>query len=402
MKKEIGADRRTIETGLVGIVQQVTNGGSMYIFNIKGVMIMLGFGLCATLLPMTLWGETGRELSPSNRLVVVNSGAELNTAIEEIKAGDRIILEDGAYSGIALSQIRGTANMPIVFMARNSRQALIEGSVMGRNLRLSNCDYIEFYGIRFTGGEVWGVTLGPAYLKDTSSEGCRNVRFLDCEFDNAGQSLLIISGGSYAIDVINCDFHDSGNKPGAMKPYAEGIYVGQGASLKDRSHDILIQGNRLFRIGNEDNWGEAIDVKCQSYNVRILENTIEDVVVHSGGAITVLFDNANYPDGANSAGVIVARNTIRRVRKCSGGWTGAGICIGGNGVIVSDNIIIDTVGPSFIAVAHGANTTGKVRVYGNFFDSEVVINKFAGSGNYRPLNVELQSNVFSLQQDESD
>lgn len=394
MKKEIGADRRTIETGLVGIVQQVTNGGSMYIFNIKGVMIMLGFGLCATLLPMTLWGETGRELSPSNRLVVVNSGAELNTAIEEIKAGDRIILEDGAYSGIALSQIRGTADMPIVFMARNSRQALIEGSVMGRNLRLSNCDYIEFYGIRFTGGEVWGVTLGPAYLKDTSSEGCRNVRFLDCEFDNAGQSLLIISGGSYAIDVINCDFHDSGNKPGAMKPYAEGIYVGQGASLKDRSHDILIQGNRLFRIGNEDNWGEAIDIKCQSYNIRVIENVIQDVVLHSGGAITALFDNCNYPEDETNPSIVIARNEISGVRKLSGGWNGAGILVGGNGIVVTGNKVSHTDGPSFMAVANAGNTTESTLVYGNTFDSEIVINKIVTEAVYQPLDVDCQKNLF--------
>ena len=389
MKKEIGADRRTIETGLVGIVQQVTNGGSMYIFNIKGVMIMLGFGLCATLLPMTLWGETGRELSPSNRLVVVNSGAELNTAIEEIKAGDRIILEDGAYSGIALSQIRGTADMPIVFMARNSRQALIEGSVMGRNLRLSNCDYIEFYGIRFTGGEVWGVTLGPAYLKDTSSEGCRNVRFLDCEFDNAGQSLLIISGGSSAIDVINCDFHDSGNKPGAMKPYAEGIYVGQGASLKDRSHDILIQGNRLFRIGNEDNWGEAIDIKRQAYDVRIIDNTIEDVWVHSGGAITVLFNAVDYPEDATNPAIQVIGNKIHGVRKCVGGWDGSGICVGGNGVLVENNRVSGTEGPALLVLKNAGNTSQSLRVYNNDFESELSINV---GGHQRPVTVELKGN----------
>jgi hypothetical protein len=393
MKKETGAAFCTLETGLTGSIQQMTNGGSMCLLNMRCIMTILGGGLVAGLLPMKLLGQEGRELPTANRVVIVDSDAGLNAAIKEVQAGDQIILEDGAYNGLYLEQIRGTVDLPIVFIARNSRKALIEGSHAGRNVKLSDCDFIEFHGIRFTGGRVWGVTMGPAFSEDTNSQGCRNIRLFDCEFDNASQSLLIISGGSHSIDVINCDFHDSGNKPGAKRPYAEGIYIGSGADLNDRSHNILIKGNRLFRIGNEDNWGEAIDIKCQSYNIRIVENSIQDVVLHSGGAITALFDNVSYPEGATTPSITIARNKIRGIRKQTGGWHGAGIMVGANGITVIGNDVSDTEGPSLIAVANGGNTTGTALVYGNVFDGEVVINKIGTGTVNQPLNVDFQSNV---------
>jgi len=323
-------------------------------------------------------------LPTAARVVHVSNNAELNAAISNAAPGDRIVLGNGYYNGLNLVGLKGTASAPIVFVAENPRQAVISGTVSGRNARLSDCADLEFYSIRFTGGGVWGVTIGPAYSTDTGTKGCRNIRVVDCEIDRAGQELLKINGNSSNIEIIGNSLHDSGMS-GNYQPYAEGIYVGDGSLKSDRTHDVLIQGNHLYNIGNSSAWGEAIDLKVQIYNITIVDNLIENVIVNSQGAITVLINDDAYPSGQTDPNITISRNVIHNVRRQSSGWNGAGISAGSNGVTVTNNLIWDTAESSLTVTCNASNTTGDFLVYNNTFLDGMSINQYGIGGANRPV-----------------
>lgn len=364
---------RVIQIGLAGNMKQVTNGGSL--FKLWIWLHVIFCFLLGGIMTTDLCADSGStDLPQALREIRVASDDELAAAIDGAVPGDHIVLSDGEYGAILLEGVRGTAQAPILLKAENSRAAIIKGSGRGRNALLSDSEHIVLLGVRFTGGEVWGVTIGPAFPQDDTVKGCRDIALIDCEIDHAGQSLMKINGNSEAIRILDCNLHHSGDMPGARRPYAEGIYVGEGAALTDRSHDILIQNNYIHSIGNPDNWGEAIDIKCQVYDVRILDNTIEDVVVDSGGAITVLYNNVDYPNGSRHPEILIRGNRIDGVRTRTGGRHGAGICIGANGITVKGNVVVNTEGPALMLVAHGANTTGTVEASDNQFEGAISVN----------------------------
>lgn len=339
--------------------------------------------LIALFWPFT-WLFSPAETYPEPlRTVWVDTSAVLSQAIADAKPGDHIILKDGNYRDMKLSRLRGTKRHPIVFLAENSRQAIVDGSHNARNLSISNCAYIYIYGIRFTQAKNWSVTIGPAYSGDNNYHGSRNIKLVDCEMDHAGQSLVRINGNSRAIEIAKCYLHDSGQIKQLERPFAEGIYVGDGAKLKDRSNDILIAENTLERIGNASQGGEAIEVKCPTYNVRIIDNQISDVWVHSGGAINLLFDSVNYPRWRTDPEIEVRGNQVDGVRHTRNGYDAAGICVGSNGIIIKGNTVRNTQGPAFLSFANAANTSGKVRVYGNELYGEFAVSSY----HHSPLKV---------------
>ncbi|MFT4902150.1 MAG: hypothetical protein ACI81V_001435 [Lentimonas sp.] len=326
------------------------------------------------------------------RVVRVSDNAEFNSAISNASPGDRILLADGNYNGINLVGLKGTAQSPIVFMAENPRQAWISGSTSGRNARLSDCAYLEFRDLRFTGAQVWGVTMGPAYSSDSSSLGCNNIRIINCEIDHSGQLLLKVNGGSYNIDIIGNSLHDTGLS-GSGNPYAEGIYIGDGGLMTDRSHDVLVQGNHLYNIGNVNNWGEAIDIKVKTYNITIVDNLIENVTVNSQGAITVLLNDQAYPAGMTNPNIVIARNVIHKVRRRSGGWNGTGISAGSNGVSIYNNLIWDTDEASITVTRNASNTMGGFHLYNNTLWDGVLINQSSVGTADQPVEAFLANNL---------
>ncbi len=328
-------------------------------------------------------------LPEADRVIHVGTDSELKSAINHARPGDRIVLADGDYDGLNLVGLKGSSGSPIVFAAANERKARISGTVKGRNMRLSDCAHLEFHGIRFTAASTWSVTMGPAFTSDTSSYGCHHIRIVNCEIDTAGQTLLKVNGNSSHIDIIGNHIHHSGMS-GSGKPYAEGVYLGDGGSGSDRSHDILIQGNHIHDIGNSKNWGEAIDMKVKVYNVTVADNLIEHVTVNSQGAVTVLIDDGVYPSGGTNPNILIERNVIHDVRRRSGGWNGSGIAVGSNGVTIRNNVIWDTDESSVTATKDAANTTGLFSLIHNTFHDGVIINKGSvghPSGSVSPILV---------------
>jgi hypothetical protein len=340
---------------------------------------------------LTHYSIEGIALPTAERIIKVATNTQLNDAIQNAQPGDRIVIADGSYNGLNLVGLKGTEDKPIVFTAENPRSAIISGSASGRNARLSDCEYLEFHNMRFTGGSVWGFTMGPAYSTD-STLGCRHIRIIGCEIDGAGQVLLKVNGNSSHIQIIGNTLYDSGMS-GYGKPYAEGIYIGDGGNMTDRSHDILVQGNHLYNIGNDNNWGEGIDIKVQVYNIAVVDNLIERVRVNSQGAITVLVNDSPYPNGQTDPNILIARNIIHDVRKRSGGWNGAGISASSNGVTIVNNLIWDTDEASITATRNAANTTGGFKVYNNTLWDGILVNQSSIGNANNPVDPDLRNNL---------
>ncbi|MGJ8651554.1 MAG: chondroitinase-B domain-containing protein [Opitutaceae bacterium] len=308
------------------------------------------------------------------RLVEVNSGNQLRRAVKKARPGDHILLADGDYGSLSVIDKSGTPEAPIVIAAINPRSVIFSGSINGRNAKLSNASHIILSGLKFTQAQVWGLTIGPAYSDDSKMIGCQGIVIYNCEIDHAGQTLLKINGNSKDIAILASRFHHSGNLESSGRPYAEGVYIGEGATLLDRSHHIRVLGNHFYAIGNERNWGEAIDIKGQAYEVLIEGNLIESVIVDSGGAITALLDKVDYPEADANPRISIRENVIRGVRKRDGGWHGAGICVGANGIKVVGNHVSDTEGAALLALANAGNTEGELLLDANTFEGLVSLN----------------------------
>ena len=345
------------------------------------VMSVLSFGICVPAM------ASFPGITKPTRTIEVSNDVQLSRAIKDLQAGDHVILADGQYRGQQLKDVRGTASQPIIISAQNKHQSVLSGSYSGANMRVLGARHIDFYGLRFSQGTTWGVRVGVDSSNSHDNGACHFIRFIECEFDHAGQELLKIGGNSSYITIVGCDFHHSGLRRSGRPAYAEGIYIGNGATLQDQPHDIIVMANRFHSIGNENQGGEAIDIKRCSHRISVINNYIENVVVHSGGAITALIDPSDYPEGATNPQILIAGNEIRGVRALSTGWTGAGICLGANGIQVIGNTVSDTEGPALLVYTNAANTTGNTLFTNNQVDGEVLINTYGLRGSQSPVSV---------------
>ena len=307
------------------------------------------------------------------RTVNVANSTQLTAAIADATPGDRIVLANGTYtSGMSIKGVDGTAANPIVFVAANSRQAIVSGSTGSRNCGISDSSYLQFYGIRFTAASVWGFTIGKAFSTDTDFPlGGNDIKIIDCEVDNPGQLGIKVNSNSYKVEIIGNTVRDTGQ---SATVFSEGVYIGDGTTNADRSYDILIQGNHIYNIGDGASSGEAIDIKVTVYNITVVDNLIENVVVNSQGAITALLNDINYPGGATDPNIVISRNIIHGVTKKTGGFNGSGISTGSNGILVTNNIIWDCEENSITSTTDASNTTGDFTVYNNTLWDGISVN----------------------------
>ncbi|GHV42901.1 hypothetical protein FACS1894180_0480 [Bacteroidia bacterium] len=131
----------------------------------------------------------------------VSNYALLKTALQAMNPGDIIILEDGTYSGSAITVTRsGCETRPIVIKARNKGQALIRGNLY---FTLRDVAFVTFEGLDFD------ISHQSVIFK---MEGCNNVRITENHFkmqldpnDSTATSKWILIGDTW--NDLTCNSH---------------------------------------------------------------------------------------------------------------------------------------------------------------------------------------------------
>ena len=373
------------------------------------------------------------DTQPANaKIWVVTHGmSHLHIAKETARPNHDIILSaennygrDGSanLTSADFLGIKGSAEYPVTFRAMVLGQAKISYPAHSRLLRMWDCAYLNFKGIRFgkddldvVGDEenegsnptvMWGVVLGQAWgTEGAPNDGDGNpyssishdLTFETCEIGPAGQALFIIASSSYNIALKYCKLRGSGYR-WARKHNAEGIYIGSGANAEYTStahvcHDIYIKGCDFSDIGRDHSGGEAIDMKNQTYNVTVEDCGFNGVNVASQGCITVCYNvlkDTDWNVNNGTANVLIHRNTFTKITKRGlvdfippehslydsladdpnnpPARNAHGIHVGKNGVYVIDNTFIDVEDDNIsieLTEGNDAGTIGDVLLKGN-------------------------------------
>ncbi len=88
------------------------------------------------------------------RTVPVADSDELQDAFADARAGDRIVLADGAYSIGKMSGKNGTADEPITVVAENRHQAVVDDG----QLEVADSSYVTFEGLKWTNSDTLKIT----------------------------------------------------------------------------------------------------------------------------------------------------------------------------------------------------------------------------------------------------
>jgi MYXO-CTERM domain-containing protein len=196
----------------------------------------------------------------------------LQKAIDAVKAGDVVAVEDGSYAGLACDGVSGTANARIVIRSRNRWGAKINAATSQSTqdfVQFASCSYITFDGFEVSGAPRSGIAI----LGDTED-------------------------GSDARGVIiqNCFSHDNGGTSASGRH--DGIFSGFAL-------DLTIQDNRIDTTGEH-----GIYVSNAADNPSILRNDISNT---GANCIQINADLSTGGDGLISNWRIEG-NTIRNCK----------------------------------------------------------------------------------------
>ena len=266
--------------------------------------------------------------------IVVKTGDDLNTILNNAKEGDTLIINEGEFSAVHLVDKSFSAQKPLVVKAKIPGTVIIKGNTVskGSSLEMNKCSYIIIEGLTFT-NSMWGI-----YVKNSD-----HILLRKNEIYSTGQEGCHIGRSSKYVDVIENIIHNTGL---FNSKWAEGIYVGSGSygrnSFPDNCEYIWVEGNHIYETGR----AEGINVKGECFHVTVRNNNIHDI--HPGtseqynqAAITVeAFDNSiknNYRT-TERRDVWIENNTIRNVSGGYSDWNN-GIMFFGSGVYILNNTI---------------------------------------------------------------
>ncbi|MFH0819238.1 MAG: right-handed parallel beta-helix repeat-containing protein [Patescibacteria group bacterium] len=171
----------------------------------------------------------------------VSNTSELQSALDNAKPGQIIILNDGEYNGPFVLNRSGKKHKRIIIRAKNRHQAIILGSGSDRDAfsiegeveaKPASVQYITINGLKFQDAERAGLRISWA----------DKIRILNCEFANNGTWGLFTDFSTYN-RVINNDVYGS---------IAEhGMYFSNGGD------NLLITNNRVH-----DNAASGIQINA--------------------------------------------------------------------------------------------------------------------------------------------
>jgi len=262
--------------------------------------------------------------------------AKLSLALEQHIDGDVICLADKHQPAIMIEDFDSGSKPLLIRPLHYFGTTIRSRYYTGTGITIKHSKGIVIEGLIITGG------LSAILIQDSS-----NISLLSNRVFNTGNQAISIKpryyGGKHYIIADNIIFNT-----GLLNPrFGEGIYIGDGSYTKDRDRlkiqytvsDVMIRNNIIHHTGNE-----AIDVKSNAYNVKIVRNSINNINLKFNAAITIATESSFAPLG----GYQVEDNVIANISNRSG-YRPIGIAAGHGDAIIKDNLIIDG-NENFIAI----------------------------------------------------
>ena len=242
-------------------------------------------------------------------------------AIQIAEPCESICLNSGVYSEIELKGVDGGLIGITITSAPNHVAIIKNDDYRGAGVKLLHSRNIVIKNLFITGG-MYGV-----YAFSSS-----NLTLLNNTITDVGQEGIIVKAGDSDLILDNIAIRKNkisftGNR---NAQYGEGIYIGDGKA-KGKLRNVTIDNNQIDKTLNE-----AIDIKQNTINAIISNNTISNVSLLYNDAITIgtsswLTQESHY---------VLRNNLIYRVDNRSG-YRPYGIAIGHGNAIIENNTIIE-------------------------------------------------------------
>ncbi|WP_083752476.1 chondroitinase-B domain-containing protein [Saccharothrix sp. ALI-22-I] len=185
-------------------------------------------------------GDPGTGDPGSDRTINVADSAQLQSALGNAQAGDRIVLVNGNYTIGRMTGKNGTAAKPITVAAANRGQAVITDG----QLEVASSSYVTFEGLKWTNSDT---------LKITSSNNVRLTRNHFRLTEESSLKWVIIQGANSHHNRIDHNLFEEKHQLGNF------ITI-DGSATQQSQHD-LIDHNHFRNIGpRAQNEMEAIRV----------------------------------------------------------------------------------------------------------------------------------------------
>ncbi|MEE8106343.1 MAG: right-handed parallel beta-helix repeat-containing protein [Planctomycetota bacterium] len=271
------------------------------------------------------------EVNYDNAKSTEENGDILESAIENLDPGDRLVIGSGTYtmdSRLSVS-IDGTEANPVSIEAADGAAVRIHRPLENQNLiDIDRASYLTIKGIEWTGG-----SLGIRFID------CHHIYFYNNNVHDTGDAAVTAnSSDTHHLYFIDNHVHHTNG-------YGEGFYLGANNAVYI-THHTLVVGNHIHDTGPRQ--GDGVEIKHGSYACLISDNLIE---------------NTNYPgvlvygtDGQAERNII-ERNVII-------GSAQAGIQVAADAV-VRNNLIIDCVDTCIRSQPHQGATPSNLTIVHN-------------------------------------
>jgi hypothetical protein len=226
-----------------------------------------------------------------SRLVPVSTAAQLASAMQNARPGDKIQLADGSYFSWFNITASGTASAPIILCG--SRRAVVgSGSQSSGNGIVLGASNWRLVGFTLSNSQTGIAVIG----------GSDNV--LDnMEVRDVGQTGVHLRGFSKRNRIVNSWIHHTGRRAGA---YGEGVYVGSW------------EGQWCERSGCQPDRSDA------------------NVVTRTTFGPYVTAQNVDIKEG--TTGTVLTYNTFSGVGMVPDNYNRSWVFNGGNAAVITDNI----------------------------------------------------------------
>ena len=180
-----------------------------------------------------------------SRQIIVSDTAELQKALENVKAGDEIILKEGIYQADPSSGVwkafQATANgTPDQHIILRSESAAAPATICGHTPDSKCALYItgSYWELRDLKISTANKGIFLAQSEHSIISGCE-------VFDIGAEAIHVIDDSSYNL-VENCTVHDTG----LVKPeYGEGVYIGSAKNATEYGFECHYNTVRNCKFG---------------------------------------------------------------------------------------------------------------------------------------------------------